>query len=133
MGIWKKCVLFYLGGAAYMILEFLWRGRSDGSMFLLGGLCFLVVGAVGTRLWQIPLAFRLVLSSGIITLLELLTGLLVNRDYRVWDYRRLPYNYLGQVCLNYSLLWIPVSLLGILLYHGAAAALESRAALTERT
>lgn len=133
MKIWKSCVLYYFGGTAYMLLEFLWRGRSDGSMFLLGGVCFLAVGAIGTHFRQIPLAIRLVISAGIITGLELLTGLLVNRDYRVWDYRGLPYNYLGQICLNYSLLWIPVSLLGMLLYHGARIAVESRLALTQRT
>jgi hypothetical protein len=27
----------------------------------------------------------------------------------VWDYSELPLNYRGQVCLYYSLLWIPVS------------------------
>ena len=43
--------------------------------------------------------------------------LLVNRQHQVWDYRRLPYNYLGQICLSYSLLWVPVSLLAMGLYE----------------
>ncbi len=116
MRIWRKCVLFYLGGTAYMILEFLWRGRSHGSMFVLGGLCFLLVGALN-RCLKIPLAFQLILSAVLITGLELITGLAVNRDYTVWDYRGMPYHYLGQVCLNYSLLWIPVSMAAILLYR----------------
>ena len=116
MRIWKNCVLFYLGGSAYMLLEFLWRGRSHGSMFMLGGLCFLIVGKLGTHMKNVPLTLRLSISSGIITGLELLTGLLVNQNYRVWDYRDLPYNYLGHICLIYSLLWIPVCFLGMLLY-----------------
>ena len=117
MRFWKQCVLFYLGGSAYLILEFLWRGFSHGSMFLLGGLCFLLIGRL--RLPKVPLAGRLIVSAAIITGLELLTGLLVNRQYTVWDYRGLPYNYLGQICLIYSLLWIPVSLGAILLYDRA--------------
>ncbi len=99
-----------------MVLEFLWRGRSHGSMFLLGGLCFLLVGMLH-RWLKIPLALQLLLSAVTITGLELAVGLLVNRDYGVWDYRGMPYHYLGQICLNYSLLWIPVSMAAILLYR----------------
>ncbi len=117
MKLWKHFVLFYLGGAGYMTLEFLWRGRSDWSMFLLGGVCFLVIG----RLFRIalPLAIRLLLCAGAVTALELLAGLLVNQNFSVWDYRALPYNYLGQICLNYSLLWIPVSLGAMWIYDKA--------------
>ena len=119
MKIWKNAVLFYLGGSAYMLLEFLWRGRSHGSMFLLGGLCFLLVGGRLGRAARIPLALRLILGAGVITALELATGLLVNRDYSVWDYRQMPYQFKGQICLMFSLLWIPVSGLAMGLYRGA--------------
>ena len=116
MKIWRFCFLFYLGGAAYFILELLWRGSSHGSMFLLGGICFLLIGTLSRKL-PLPLWLLLLLSSGLVTGLELLTGLLVNRDYSVWDYRAMPYNYLGHICLNYSLLWIPVSFAAIGLYR----------------
>ena len=85
-------------------------------MFLLGGICFLLIGTLSRKL-PLPLWLLLLLSSGLVTGLELLTGLLVNRDYSVWDYRAMPYNYLGQICLNYSLLWIPVSFAAIGLYR----------------
>ena len=52
-----------------------------------------------------------------ITFLELLTGLIVNGDHTVWDYREALYNYRGQVCLGFSLLWIPVSLGAMALYR----------------
>ena len=116
MRFWKQMVLFYMGGSAYMTLEFLWRGKSHYSMFLLGGVCFLIIGRLGQKL---PLAVRLILNSGVITTLELVTGLIVNRNYGVWDYRTAPFNFLGQICLPFSLLWIPVSLLGLLIYNGA--------------
>ena len=115
----KYCILFYTGGAAYMTLEFLWRGRSHSSMFLLGGLCFLIIGKISALLKRIPLAFQLIASSAVITGLELATGLLVNRDYSVWDYRTVSYNFLGQICLPFSLLWIPVSLFAMHLYDRA--------------
>lgn len=126
MKTWRKCWLFCLGGCAYFVLELLWRGRSHGSMFLLGGTCFLIIGSLGRKLARIPLALRLILSSGMITALELLTGLLVNRDYSVWDYRGMRYQYLGQICLNYSLLWIPVSLLAMALYNVATRAANGK-------
>lgn len=116
MRIWKKAVLFYLGGMAYMTLEFLWRGRSHGSMFLLGGGCFLLVGKLHKCL-KLPLWCQLIVAAGAITVLELLVGMAVNQNYEVWDYRQMTYNYLGQICLNYSLLWIPVSFLAMMLYR----------------
>lgn len=122
----KSCVLFYIGGTAYMILEFLWRGRSHGSMFLLGGACFLLVGGKIARLQKLPLALRTVLGAGTITALELATGLLVNRDFRVWDYRMLPYQFMGQICLPFSLLWIPVSLIAMMLYAFTNRHLDGR-------
>ena len=52
-----------------------------------------------------------------ITAVELAAGLLVNRGYHVWDYRQMPLNFLGQICLPYSLLWMPVSYGAMRLYN----------------
>ena len=117
MKIWRKVMLFCLGGGGYVCLELLWRGRTHGSMFLLGGLCFLLIGKISGLLRKTPLALRLTASSALITVLELFTGLIVNRDYSVWDYRGVSCNFLGQICLPFSLLWFPVSLLGMFLYE----------------
>ena len=118
MRFWRNALLFYLGGGGYVCLELLWRGRSHGSMFFLGGVCFWVIGAI-RRLHRLSLSVRLLLSAAAVTLLELLTGLAVNRDHSVWDYRALPCNYRGQICLLYSLLWLPVCLLGMVLSRAA--------------
>ena len=59
---------------------------------------------------------RAVAGTGVITGVELLTGLIANRNFNVWDYRRMPVNFMGQICLSYSLLWIPVGLGGMFLY-----------------
>ncbi len=120
MKFWKAAVLFYLGGGAYMTLEFLWRGRSHGSMFLLGGLCFSLMGSLYRRLPRVPLAIKQVLGAGMVTALELATGLLVNREYAVWDYRNMPVNFHGQICLSYSLLWMPLTLFGMWLNDAAS-------------
>ena len=113
----KKLTYFLLGGGGYVGLELLWRGRSHGSMFLAGGVCFLLLGKLSTVKPRLPMALRCLAGAGVITCVELAVGLLANRDYRVWDYRQLPWNFHGQVCLPYSLLWIPVSF-GAFLLHG---------------
>ena len=99
-----------------MGLEFVWRGRSHYSMFLTGGVCFLLLGAISRRAERLLLPVRVLAGAGIITAAELIAGLLFNRDYSVWDYRHMPMNFLGQICLLYSLLWIPVSFLAMDLY-----------------
>lgn len=116
MGILRKIGLFTLGGGSYVGLEMLWRGRSHVSMFVAGGVCFLLLGRLSRAKSRLSLSMRAVVGAGIITAVELVTGLLCNREYGVWDYRQVPMNFLGQICLPYSLLWIPVSLGAMALY-----------------
>ena len=87
-------------------------------MFAAGGLCFLLLGKL--RETRLPEPVKPVVGAGLITTVELGTGLLVNRDHHVWDYRDTPWNFKGQVCMPFSLLWIPVSILGMKLYGVAA-------------
>ena len=49
MRIWKNFMLLYIGGMTYYAMELSWRGWSHGSMFLLGGLCFLLLGKLGHK------------------------------------------------------------------------------------
>lgn len=123
MRLVKPVLLFCIGGAAYVGLEMLWRGRSHGTMFALGGLCFLLIGRLGQVEPKLPLPARMIAGSLICTAGELLFGLLFNRNYRIWDYRPLPFNWGGQVCLLYSVLWVFVSGLAIWLYDRCDAAM----------
>ena len=118
MRILKKCILFYFGGFAYFLLEILWRGRSHGSMFAAGGTCFLLIGHLNHVRPRLPLPLRTLAGAGIITMVELAAGLLVNRNFAVWDYRDQTGNFLGQICPLFTVLWIPVSMLALSL-HGA--------------
>ena len=112
----KTAALFLIGGTGYVGLELLWRGRSHISMFLAGGICFLLLGKLNRTQPRLPLLLRGLLGAVTITSVELLAGLAANRDYAVWDYRNLPLNFHGQVCLPFSLLWIPLSLGAMALY-----------------
>ena len=112
----KQIFLFAVGGSIYTGLELLWRGRSHPTMFALSGGCFLAIGQLGRKFPKLPLGCRAVLGSLICTTGELLTGLVFNRDFRIWDYRKLPVNFRGQICLPFSLLWIPLSALAAILF-----------------
>ena len=117
MKIARNSALFAIGGGAYVSMEMLWRGRSHISMFVAGGLSFLLLGKL--RETKLPYPVKPVMGAGLITAVECVTGMLVNRDYTVWDYRAVPGNFKGQICLPFSLLWIPVSILGMELYKMA--------------
>ena len=120
----KFPLLFCAGGTGYMTIELLWRGWSHGSMFLAGGTCFLLLGQL--QRIKIPLPLRALLGAGVITGVELAAGLLFNRSYTVWDYRRQPGNLWGQICPAFTALWIPVAMMAIYLYDYLEAGLEAK-------
>lgn len=112
-------LLFLIGGCFYMLIEVLWRGYTHWTMFFLGGACFAVLGLLNEyRIpWHWCLLRQAVVGACIVTAFEFLTGCIVNLwlGWNVWDYSDLPFNLLGQVCIYFFLLWIPLSMLGIAL------------------
>lgn len=120
----KHCLLFAIGGGAYVGLELLWRGRSHISMFAAGGVCFLLIGKLNRTAPKLPLPLRVLTGAGIITGVELAAGLIANRDYGVWDYRGMPGNFLGQICPAFTALWVPVALLALGLHGWLDARLD---------
>ena len=121
----KTLPLFLLGGTGYVGIELLYRGRSHISMFLAGGVCFLLLGKLETNQPRLPGILRPVAGAGVITMVELAAGLAVNRDYAVWDYRVRPGNFCGQICPLYSFLWIGVAWAAGKLYRALNERLEA--------
>ena len=106
--------LALLGGVLYVLIEFAWRGRSHISMFFDGGVCFVLIGLLNELAPGVPISVQAMLGACIITASELAVGVIVNRRYAVWDYRPLQPNFLGQICLCYFTLWIPLSAIAVL-------------------
>ena len=118
LSILKYFILFAIFGSLYVILELIFRGYSNISMFILGGLCGVIVGGLNNWYsWELPVIYQMAISSVIITTLEYITGYIVNikLGWEVWDYSDLPLNLNGQICLWFSLLWFFLSLVAILL------------------
>jgi len=109
-----------------LTIELLYRGRSHGSMFLAGGLCFLLIGHLNRVKPRLPLPLRAVVGSLIVTMVELGAGMAVNRTYQVWDYRDQPYHFMGQICPLFTTLWIPLSLMAAVLFEQLETRLEKR-------
>lgn len=114
--IGKQIVLWGIGGMMYILLELLWRGHSHWTMFILGGLCFVMLGGINEILpWEMPLWQQALIGTAMVTMAEFVTGCIVNIRFgwQVWNYTHMPGNILGQICPQYVLFWIPVSLAGI--------------------
>lgn len=110
-------ILFALGGFGYVAMELVYRGRSHISMFAAGGLCFLLLGGLEEARPRLPQPIRCFVGAGVITMVELGVGLLCNRSYAVWDYRGRLGNFLGQICPEFTLLWMPVAFLAGIVYR----------------
>lgn len=107
-----------------MLLELLWRKRTHWSMGILGGIVFLLLYLVFTRIGPERLLLKGVVGMAIITSLEFLAGTVVNvrLKWNVWDYSGLPVNLYGQVCLLYSGLWFLLSMFVALIIQAIAQA-----------
>ena len=114
----KYLFLADVGGMLYVLIELAWRGWSHWTMFLLGGICFVYLGLINEVLhWDTLLWLQILIGAVGITTLEFLTGCIVNLwlGWGIWDYSGIRGNILGQICPQYMLLWLPVSLAGIIL------------------
>ena len=114
----KHLILGTIGGLIYVLLELIWRGYSHWTMFLLGGTCFVLLGLINELLdWDTPLTLQMLIGCTVITVLEFITGCVVNLwlGWNVWDYSDLKFNILGQISLFSSIGWYFISLVGITL------------------
>lgn len=116
----QNIFLFLIGGISYHLIEILWRGYSYFSMFVLGGLCFVLIGSIREHfnLDEKNIFIQLIIYSIIITILELIFGLVLNivLKLNIWDYSDLEFNFMGQISLLYTVLWAFLSLPLIIFY-----------------
>lgn len=107
----KFLFLFSFFGSVYCLLETVFRGWTHESMFIVGGICGLIIYAVtvGTRL---PMWSKWVVCGAAITCVELIAGLIINvwLGLSVWSYKEHPLNIYGQICPLFSLIWVAISI-----------------------
>jgi uncharacterized membrane protein len=105
--ILKMVVLFLLGGFTYYRAEIILRGYSHWSMLVVGGLSAVLIGLVNEVIpWKMPFYQQCIIASLIITTMEFVSGLILKMfGIEVWDYSDMPFNFIGIICLPFSLLW----------------------------
>lgn len=121
--LFKPIILFLIGGSIYISIEVIYRcimNRPDThwSMFVLGGLAFILIGAINEYIaWEIPFWIQDFIGTAIVLLLEFIFGCVLNLwlDIGVWDYSNMPLNILGQVCLPFALIWCALVVIAIVL------------------
>lgn len=105
-------VVFGTGAIGYGLIEVLWRGETHPAMLLAGGICLISLGEVNRKMPGQPLLYRSIAGSGVITAVELLFGSIFNLGLgmRIWDYSGIPFNFKGQICLLFSVMWAVLSI-----------------------
>ena len=111
----KEFIIFIIFGLMYVTIELLYRGHTHYSMFIVGGICGVLIGLINDNTPDMPLLPQCVLGTVIITVIELLTGLFLNvyLGLNVWDYSNQPFNFMGQICPQFCIIWCILSILVI--------------------
>lgn len=111
----KYIILLLIGGMAYYCIELLARGFSHWTMFLVGGICFILIGIINEITPKIPLIQQMLLSAVIITAVEFVSGCILNLwlGLNIWDYSENFGNILGQICPRHTIYWFLLSSVGI--------------------
>lgn len=106
----KILTLWVVLGAAYVTIEVLWRGYSHPSMFVVGGLCGVLVGVINQypRFYRAPVFVQSLISAVVVLIVEFLSGCVLNLwlGLNVWDYSGQFGNIMGQVCFRYAAFWV---------------------------
>ena len=114
---YKGMILFFIGGSVYCGIELLVRnGYTHLSMFIVGGLAFLLVGALNEYLpWKWSITTQALVGGVCITAMEFISGCILNLwfELNIWDYSLEQYQILGQISLLHSCYWCGLSLVAI--------------------
>lgn len=114
--VFKYIYLAWFGGSCYVTLETFWRGYSHWTMFILAAFLFIILGLLN-EIWSWNILTQSIVGTVIATIAEFITGCIVNiwLGWNIWDYSEMWGNVLGQICPAFSLLWIVMSIIAIVL------------------
>jgi uncharacterized membrane protein len=111
-GFKEIVAIFVIGESGYSLIELFWRGYTHWTMSITGGLCFLSIYKLNTRMLKASFWKKCLASTSLITGIEFVCGCVINRwlKWDVWNYQAQRLNFMGQICLIYSCLWFLLSI-----------------------
>lgn len=113
----KNIILFYFGMTTYMFIEQLYRNYTFLIMGICGGLAVVLLDKLNNYIsWDMDILIQGCIGSALITLMEFIIGNLyiIGVLPKMWDYSNTFMNYKGIICLPFSLLWILLSIIAII-------------------
>ena len=63
------------------------------------------------------LLVSVVVTAAVCTTIDFTCGMICNQNYEVWDYRAIPFNFMGQVCLQNSTVYTVAALLILWVFY----------------
>lgn len=118
LNFFNYLLIWIIGGFIYYMIEIIYRGYSHPSMFIVGGLCLVVIGLLNELYsWDLYFELQVLIGDIIVLFFEFSAGLIVNvwLGLNVWDYSNMKFNIMGQICPQFALLWLPIIVVAILL------------------
>ena len=114
----KNIILFLVGYCTYIAIEVTYRGSSYVLMGICGGLAVVIIDKINNYIsWDMDILIQGIIGSVIITFFELVIGeISLKTDLlpMMWNYTNVPLNYDGVICLPFSIIWIGLSIIGIM-------------------
>lgn len=114
----KDIILFVIMALLYMSIEVVYRGHTYLAMGIVGGIDGLLIGLINKVFkWETPLWKQCFIGMLIITTSEFISGCILNLwlGLNMWNYSKIPFNVLGQICLPFCIVWYFLSLVAIFL------------------
>lgn len=116
--VYKTLLLFTVGFITYCAIELCWRGYTYPLMGVCGGVAIVILDKINDKIsWDIDILIQGAIGSLLITTFEFIIGTLFLRGIlpKMWDYSNMPFNYNGIICLPFSLAWLCLSIMAIML------------------
>lgn len=106
-----RLIFFYcFAGGLYMTLELIYRQFTDYTMFYLAGFIGLLLLVINEWLdYNTDFLLQVFVCGSCALLSELICGVIFNADFHIWDYRDLPFNFMGQIQLYFAVIWYVLS------------------------
>lgn len=114
----KMFAIGIFGGCIYTLIEYIFRGFSHPTMFLLAFFVSQLLMILNDTILEMDdyYEYQVLFGTFICTVFEYIFGIVFNSNYTIWDYRNLPFTFHflnDQVNLIFCLAWLFICSWGI--------------------